>query len=48
MDADEKLADDLISGSLKRARSYHRDYGGKTYGEIKGLAAANPPDVKKL
>jgi hypothetical protein len=46
MDADEQFADDLISGSLKRSRSYHRDYAGKTYGEIKRLAAANPPDVK--
>jgi hypothetical protein len=45
MDADENLADDLITGSLKRSRSYHRDYGGKSYGEIKRLAAANPPDA---
>ena len=46
MDADEQLADDLISGSLKRSRSYHSDYASKTYGEIKRLAAVNPPDVK--
>ncbi len=43
---DESKADDLIPGSLKRAASYHRDYGGMTYGEIKRLAAGNPPDGK--
>jgi hypothetical protein len=30
MDAEEQPADDLISESLKRSRSYHRDYAGKT------------------
>jgi hypothetical protein len=43
---DTDLAEDLISGSLKRSKSYHEDYGQKTYGEIKALAAANPPDQK--
>jgi len=43
---DNDVADDLISGSLKRSKSYHGDYGKKTYKEIKDLAAANPP-VKK-
>jgi hypothetical protein len=43
---DNDIADDLIRGSLKRSRSYHRDYGKKTYKEIKDLAAANPPDRK--
>jgi hypothetical protein len=43
---DHQIADDLISGSLKRSRSYHSDYGQKTYGEIKQLASARPPDVK--
>jgi hypothetical protein len=43
---DEQIADDLISGRLKRARSYHSDYGQKTYGEIKRLASARPPDVR--
>jgi len=33
---DDDLADDLIPGSLKR----------KTYGEIRDLAAADPPDLK--
>ena len=40
------IADDLIPGSLKRSRSYHSDYGKKTYKEIKDLADANPPDKK--
>jgi hypothetical protein len=40
------LADDLIPGSLKRSRSYHSDYGKKTYSEIKALAASKPPDDK--
>jgi len=43
---DDDLADDVIPGSLKRSKSYHRDYGGMTYAEIKGLAAADPPDKK--
>ena len=46
MAQDSDLADDLIPGSLKRSRSYHRDYGKKTYGEIKALAASKPPDDK--
>lgn len=46
MSNDEQLADALIPGSLKRYRSYHGEYGNKTYGEIKRLAAANPPDQK--
>ena len=43
---DDDIADDLISVSLKRSRSYHSDYGQKTYLQIKDLAAANPPDHK--
>jgi len=46
MAQDSDIADDLISGSLKRSASYHREYGQKTYGEIKDLAAAKPPDNK--
>jgi len=46
MAKDDDLADDLILGSLKRSRSYHQDYGSKTYKDIKDLAAANPPDKK--
>lgn len=46
MAQDDDIADDLISGSLKRSRSYHQDYGKKTYKEIKDLAGANPPDKK--
>ena len=48
-----EIADDLIPGSLKRSASYHANYGGKTYGELKQLASARPPDhharqMKKL
>jgi hypothetical protein len=46
MASDEQIADDLIPGKLKRLRSYHADYGRKTYGEIKRLAAKKPPDRK--
>jgi hypothetical protein len=43
---DSAIADDVIPGSLKRSKSYHGDYGKKTYKEIKDLAGANPPDKK--
>jgi hypothetical protein len=46
MPDDDDIADDLISGSLKRSKSYHADYGDKSYKEIKDLAAATPPDKK--
>lgn len=46
MPDEEGIADDLISGSLKRSTSYHADYGDKSYKEIKELAAATPPDMK--
>ena len=46
MTQDNDIADDLIPGSLKRSKSYHSDYGQKTYKEIKDLAAASPPDTK--
>jgi hypothetical protein len=46
MARDDDIADDVIPGSLKRSRSYHSDYGGLTYEEIKDLADANPPDKK--
>lgn len=46
MAQDDDIADDLIPGSLKRSKSYHSDYGRKTYKEIKDLAAANPSDQK--
>ena len=46
MASDDEIADDLIPGSLKRSKSYHRDYGRKTYGEIKRLAKRKPPDRK--
>jgi hypothetical protein len=43
---EDKPADNLIPGSLKRSKSYHRDYGRKTYGEIKHMAQLKPPDKK--
>jgi hypothetical protein len=46
MPEDDAIAGDLISGSLKRSKSYHADYGDKTYKEIKDLATATPPDKK--
>ncbi len=46
MAKDNDVADDIISGSLKRSRSYHSDYGKLTYQQIKEQAAANPPDEK--
>ena len=46
MPQDSDIADDLISGSLKRSKSYHRDYGKKSYGEIKKLAGGSPADKK--
>lgn len=46
MAKDSDLVDDLIPGSLKRSKSYHQDYGKKTYRQIKDLADANPPDLK--
>lgn len=46
MPQDSEIADDLIPGSLKRSKSYHHDYGMKSYGEIKKLAVGPPPDKK--
>ncbi len=46
MTNEDRMADDLIPESLKRAKSYHDDYGQKTYGEIKRLARAKPSDRK--
>jgi hypothetical protein len=46
MPSDDQIADDLIPGSLKRSKSYHRDYGRKTYGQIKRLARRKPPNKK--
>jgi hypothetical protein len=43
---DKQIADNLIPGQQKRSKSYHSDYGGKTYGEIKKLAAGKSPDMK--
>lgn len=42
----DRTADELVPGSSKRSPSYHADYGGKTYREIRQLAQAKPPDRK--
>ncbi len=44
--SEDEIADNLISPRSKRSRSYHSDYGRKTYGEIKQLASGHPPDQK--
>lgn len=46
MAEDHEIADALISGRLKKSRSYHAEYGGLTFGQIKSLAAEKPPDKK--
>ena len=46
MPTDDEVANDLIPGSLNWSKSYHRDYGRKTYGQIKGLSRRKPPDKK--
>jgi hypothetical protein len=43
---ENKKADELIPGSLKRSKSYHSDYGQMTYGNIRRLAKKKPPDLK--
>ena len=48
MAQDKDIADDAIPGSLKRSRSYHSDYGAKTYREIKDLAAADPAQPESV
>jgi hypothetical protein len=45
---DDDLADDLIPGKLKRSKSYHSDYGKKTYGEIKLLASGGDQKAKQM
>lgn len=46
MTQESDIADNVIPGSLKRSKSYHSDYGKKTYKEIKDMSAAKPPDQK--
>lgn len=50
MSKDKQVADDLISGSLKRAKSYHSEYGKKTYDDIKSAAKTDRKarQMKKL
>ena len=44
----KKKADDLISGFLKRSESYHSEYGGKTYQEIKDLAGQGDQRARQM
>jgi hypothetical protein len=49
--ADDRKADLLIPGTLKRSNSYHSAYGVRTYAEIKAAASAGDPkavQMKKL
>jgi hypothetical protein len=49
--ADDRKADLLIPGTLKRSNSYHSTYGMRTYAEIKAAASAGDPkavQMKKL
>ena len=46
MTHEQHLADELIPGSLKPAKSYHADDGAMIYGDIKRLAQAKPVDKK--
>ena len=46
MAENDDISDQVIPGSLKRSKSYHRAYGKKTYKELKKLAARKPPDRK--
>jgi hypothetical protein len=48
MATDDQIADNLIPGSPKRSRSYHRAYGKKTYGEIKRLAGSEGAADEKV
>jgi hypothetical protein len=43
---EDQTADALLSGSLRRSRSYHAEYGGMTYRRLVELASAKPPDLK--
>ena len=45
---DADIAADLISGSLKRSKSYHADYGGMTYKDIKDLAATSDAKARRM
>jgi hypothetical protein len=43
-----KKAEDLISGKLKKSKSYHSDYANKTYQEILNLAKTGDKKAKQM
>jgi hypothetical protein len=43
-----KKAEDLISGKLKKSKSYHSDYASKTYQEILDLAKTGDKKAKQM
>ncbi len=45
---DNKKADDLIRGRLKASKSYHAEYGSKTYGEIKNFAKQGDRSAQQM
>ncbi len=45
---DNQKADDLIRGRLKASKSYHAEYGSKTYGEIKNLAKQGDRSAQQM
>lgn len=45
---EDEIADNLLPGRIKKSPSYHRDYGKKTYREIKALAKQKPRDPKAV
>jgi hypothetical protein len=45
---DDQAADSLLSGKLKKSRSYHAGYGAKTYKQIKQLAAAGDKKARQM
>lgn len=43
-----KKAEELISGKLKKSKSYHSDYANKTYQEILNLAKIGDKKAKQM
>lgn len=44
----EKIADDLITGTLKKPNSYHSDYGRKTVEELESLSKSGDRKAKQM
>ena len=43
-----KKAEDLISGKLKKSKSYHSNYANKTYQEILDMAKTGDRKAKQM